>query len=370
MSHNHRNVSRSALTHQVKADPKAVQARRSTVDTSPQWSWITGHDETVAACLAILQGKPNIYPMFGIQLQVEVREGKEEDFPVLVYFDAKYGDEGQNLCGKLREGHWIGTSTLLRNPKNMTFRNIQDELFTLTILAQPEMQEALAVYREEVNQHRQAQETEQRELLNNLRSRVMPSAAPVTTAVKPVEKPELTAKKAKPVYPTFAKLSDILGDSIGVFNHPSGVAIKVCNHSLGLTVRAHTQDEKHPVYAFAKGNQFLRQVDVAKGSFEPYPGEGFVSEKEQFMDWVHEQLETEDAGNKPVAAPEVTTTGQQPVEVAPAQTAPIVATSVDVEEVFGPAATNGVTENGKRGVPAKRAPKVRAKKTPGEAMAA
>jgi hypothetical protein len=370
MSHNHRNVSRSALTHQVKADPKAAQARRITTDTRPQWSWITEHDQVVAACLAILQGKPALYPVFGIQLHVEIRHGNEEDFPVLVYFDAKYGDEGQNLCGKLREGHWIGTSTLLRNPKNITFRNIQDELFTFTILAQPEMQEALAVYREEANHQRQAQEAEQRELLNNLRSRVLPSAAPVATAVKLVVQPEPTEKKAKPFYPGFTKLADILGDSIGVFNHPSGVTIKVCNHPFGLTVRANTRDENHPVYAFAKGNQFLRQVDVAKGSFEPYPGENFVFEKEQFMDWIHEQLEREAAGNMPAAAPEVVTIGQQPVEVAQAPATPTTTASVDVEKVFGVAATSGVAKDAKRGVPAKRAPKARAKKVAGEAVIA
>ena len=362
------NAHRSALTH-VKADSRAVQARRAVTNTRPQWTWITGYDEAVAACLAILQGKPGLYPVFGIQLHVESREGKEENFPILVYTDAKYGNEGQNLCGNIRPGYWVGVSFLLCNPKKVTFKNVQDELLMLTLWAQPEMQEALAMYFEEKDHEQQMQDNAQRELLNTLRRRVMPSVA----KAKPEEKSEPVAKKPKVKidYPPFEKLSDIFNNSIGVFKHHSGVTIKVCESKYGLVVRASAcRDEEHPVFGFAKHNQMVQQKVIKGVEFIPYEGENFVQEKQNFVDWLCKQLESEEVSEaSPVIVAEaVTSASQQPVEVSSPPVIP--AATMSVEAVLGLAATNGVIEGAKSGIPAKRTSKPRAKKTPCEAMPA
>lgn len=371
MSHNHRDVSRSALTHHVTADLRAVKARRNTMDTHPDWSWITEHDKTVAACFAILQGKPNLYPIFGIQLHVESRTSGGETFPILIYTDAEDGDEGQNLRGKIPPGYWVGVSKLFCNPEKMFFKKVEDGLLVLTMLAQSEMQEALAMYFEKEAQERQAQEKAQRELLNTLRSRVLPSiTAPVAVDAKKAETSKPVSKKvnAKPDYPVFTKLSDILGNSIGVFNHPSGVTIKVCSSGGGFLVSASTRDEAHPAFACSSKNQLLRQMDVIKEEFIPYEGEKCVAEKQIFMDWLRKQLKNEKTGKaSPVAvATEVIAVSQQLMEVA---TTPVVpSATVSVDEILGAATTNGVTK-GKPGVPAKRT-KPRTKKTACEAVTA
>ena len=166
----------------------------------------------------------------------------------------------------------------------------------------------------------------------------------------------------------FEKLSDIFNNSIGVFKHHSGVTIKVCDSNYGLVVRASAcLDENHPVFGFAKHNQMVQQKVIKGVEFVPYEGENFVQEKQNFVDWLCKQLESEEVSEaSPVVVAEaVTPASQQPVEVFSPPVIPVA--TVLVEEIFGNA-VNGVAD-AKAGFPAKRA-KPRAKKTDCEAMTA
>ena len=74
------------------ADQAAIAARqaegRNKQQQAPAWEWITGETELVQACLDMINGKAGLYPMFGIQMAVEERQGNTENYSVLVYCDA------------------------------------------------------------------------------------------------------------------------------------------------------------------------------------------------------------------------------------------------------------------------------------------
>jgi hypothetical protein len=175
----------------VRADPRAVNSRQreSIHRQAPTWSWITERSAAEAACLDILRGKTGTYPIFGIQLYVEDRPAGDQSFAALVYHDAKLGGDGQNLCGNLRSGFWVGVKSLLVDLKR-GFKNENEELFILTLLAQPEMQTAIGLYKKEEQEARVRAATMKKNLLASLRSKVIDGKHPATTRVETAANPD------------------------------------------------------------------------------------------------------------------------------------------------------------------------------------
>lgn len=357
--------------NQVRADNKAIMARRNEAQVQT-WSWITGKEALEAACLDLLRGVPKLYPMFGIQLLVEMRQGAESEFPVLVFHDALYGEEGQKVCGQIRPGFWVPANKLgYRAFKQGAFKSPSEEILVLALLNQPEMQVARAKFFAEEDSKQQALFQKRDTLLAELRAKVAPilgmSREPSVSEVP-------SAPKTKIVYPTFLSVKQILDDGIGVFQPTAGVTIKVCNSLDGLVIRVQTRDEAHPAYGFSKNNLYFTQMDVVKGMVPTIPDEKFIEEKVMFMDWLQDLLETGDqpapVADKVKDAP----ADEQSAEVVAPDSAPAVleapASEAFVDEILGAGANNGVTEGAKKSVPAKRVVKSRGVAKPACELAA
>ena len=242
-----------------RGDRSAIESRRANAEgrpprhvppSIPDWEWITDKAKTEQACLQILRGEPGLYPIFGIQLHVEERQGNNEKFAILVYTDAKLGEEGQNLCGNLREGFWIGVKDLLANPAEKEFKTADNELLTLTLLGQPEMQIALGMFKkeraaawkraqEEEAKARQAAEENKKDLIAGLRNKVIGTGGTPATS------------KKKPSYPVLDSIKEILTAQCGEIEC-DGLTILVCE-STGQdpAVRLKKVPKDHPMKAIA-----------------------------------------------------------------------------------------------------------------------
>lgn len=249
------------------ADPKAVRSRERDVrPATPAWKWITERSEVEQACLNILRGATGRYPIFGIQSWVETHRGEDgEEFAALHYFDAKLGDEGQNLCGNLREGFWIGVRELMKDPAK-GYKTTDHALLALAFISQPEMQMAIGLYREE--EFRKRKEARQREQEAE-RERSVRAAAAVeklraklrnaeSAASTPVKAEDSKPKKEKPAI-LLEHLKDILTATKGQIEHDDVTIFLTGAPEGGIAVRVKNAPEGHPMSEVARKNIFCDQ---------------------------------------------------------------------------------------------------------------
>ncbi|MFA6608389.1 MAG: hypothetical protein WCT07_00535 [Candidatus Paceibacterota bacterium] len=248
----------------VRADPQAIISRRASAEGHSyrhdanipppvKWQWITERDALVKACLDILNNKPKLYPIFGIQLHVEMRKGNDADYPVLVYTDALFGEEGQYLFGQLKSGFAMSPSHLawIIN-EGTTFKTPDHELLTLTLLSQPEMQEARDIYFEKQEEDRRNAEIEKIDRIQQLRNQV---------GLKPLANQPPTVvganyQKKTLEYAEFKTINQVLGNEIGIFRFDSGEVLKLCPVAHGnMVIRIQqVKDERHPMFEVARRN--------------------------------------------------------------------------------------------------------------------
>lgn len=264
----------------------------------PEWKWITGEAELVQACLDMLNGEPGLYPMFGIQMAVEERQGNTENYSVLVYCDALYGEEGQNLCGALRPGFAVGVHQLAWNINEGTkWKSADHELFILAILVQPEMQMARQKFFEEQQaaeeeRKRRTQEAQAQKpaLIARLRSQLIQPKA-----TDPVAEPAEEARsqcRQKPEYPEVAHISKLItNDDICVFYHPSGATLKTCEgEKKQLVVRiSGLKDETHPMFRASQLNVFAFLDEIVEEPENPQLDTEMQREGQTFRAWLREQ---------------------------------------------------------------------------------
>lgn len=253
----------------VRGDHRAIEARRSEgrrappVPVRPHWKWITEQSEVVQACLEILRGTPKLYPIFGIQLYVEERNAGPEKFAALVYHDALFGDEGQNLCGNIRDGFWIGVKELLGNPAKKDFKTMEHELLVLTLLAQPEMQTAIDLFKQEETAARARAHEEKENLVAGLRNRLFGAS---NTAKPAVVKPSVSAltvapiaDKPKKARPVLNEIGEIFTTDLGELPH-DGLTIFVGKGPQDtVAVRVKDVPEGHPMYEMGQKNIVARR---------------------------------------------------------------------------------------------------------------
>jgi hypothetical protein len=243
----------------VRGDRRAVESRRANAEGRParhvpEWDWIESGKPAEMACLRMLRGESGLYPVFGIQLYVEEKMGGDEKFAALVYTDAKFGDEGQNLCGNLREGFWIGVKSLMGDPAKKNFKSPDHELLTLTLLGQPEMQVALSMFKEEERVARTSAIEGKKNLIAGLRNKVLGGNSSATSPAP--------AGSKKPAPPTLGSITEILTASWGTTDH-DGLTILVCyghgGRNAPLVVRLKNVPEDHPMRGVATKSIFVRQ---------------------------------------------------------------------------------------------------------------
>lgn len=263
----------------------------------PEWKWITGEAELVQACLDMLNGEPGLYPMFGIQMAVEERQGNTENYSVLVYCDALYGEEGQNLCGALRPGFAVGTHLLTWNINEGTkWKSADHELFILAILVQPEMQMARQKFFEE----RQAAEEEHKRrtqearaqkpaLIARLRSQlIQPKATDLVAESAEEARPQ---RRQKPEYPEVNHISELItnGDTC-VFYHSSGAVLKTCEGDGDLVIRiSGLKDETHPMYRASQLNVFAFMDEIDDEPENPQLATEMQREGQAFRAWLRNE---------------------------------------------------------------------------------
>lgn len=255
---NNRNENRS-----VHADPKAVRSRQHEAHSAPpapSWEWITDKEKLEAACLDILRGKPGLYPIFGIQLAVEERTSHGETYPVVVFCDAKYGEEGQGLCGLIKPGFFMSPGQLTWTiGKDTKFKSQKHAALTLALLIQPEMQLAREQFAREEKEKERARRQEEadakrqtsqarEDLIAKLRDKLV--QGPATETGTPVK------SEAKD---TVRVLSDILSATSGAIEH-DGITIFVTRApEKGYAVRVKNVPEGHPLEEVARKNIFALQ---------------------------------------------------------------------------------------------------------------
>lgn len=250
-------IRRNKRADNVHADPRAIQARQHETVRQPaahQWSWITERSAVEDACLDILRGKPGLYPIFGIQLHVELRDGDGEQYPVLVYSDAKYGADGQDLCGLIHPGFSMAPAVLTWTigPKTK-FKTPDHELLTRTLLSQREMQLARATFAEEVRAVEREAARAQREAIKQAAVARNDRLAKLREAGAGT-----TVKKLPP--PVLGSLSEILSAGWGTIE-VDGLTILVCRAEKGerTVVRLKNVPEDHPMAEAAAANLYAWQ---------------------------------------------------------------------------------------------------------------
>lgn len=302
------------------ADPRAVASRQHEVERrqpANTWdgTWITGQDAIEKACLQILRGVPGRYPIFGIQAKVVIHEGERESFAALHYFDAKYGDEGQNLCGNLREGFWIGVRDLLKDPSK-GYKSDDHELFTLALISQPEMQVAIGLFREEeaarrAEEKRRDEEakreraTNRANALEKLRAKMDAGNAEVNPRAPATENQGDAPVHAdrKVARPTLNSIRDILPPTTSGTVEYDGVSFLVNNGPQNhIVVRVKNAPEGHELKdvmnVYARQDALIFSAD--RPGTEP---ETDNAKKSKFLrDWLRAALQKEGVSLTPAAA--------------------------------------------------------------------
>lgn len=270
---------------------------RNKTQQAPDWEWITGEAELVQACLDMLHGKAGLYPMFGIQMAIEKRQGDTE-YSVLIYCDALYGEEGQNLCGALRPGFTVSTNLLTWNINEGTkWKSSDHELFVLTLLSQTEMQVARQKFFEEQQaaeeeRKRRAQEAQAQKpaLIARLRSQlIQPKAVDLVAEAIAEVRPQ---RRQKPFYPEVDHISKLItNDGICVFYHDSGAILKTCEgEDQQLVIRiSGLKDETHPMYQASKLNVFAFMDEVYDEPEEPALETEMQRTGQAFRVWLREE---------------------------------------------------------------------------------
>lgn len=286
-------------------DPRQIEQARASAEgrqprAVPEWDWIPDGKSAEEACLRMLRGEMGLYPIFGIQLAVEER-GWDQKFPALVFYDALYGPEGKGLCGALRSGFWVGVSDLLLDPTR-GFKTEDRELLILTMLSQPEMQLALATFRKELADERQARQRQQEEnrarLLSALRQQFGNNNPPPTAEPAEANTPATIgepAKGKKAMRPQLGRMADILTASTGSFTY-EGIELYVAKAPDGNNaVRLKSTPAGHTFEEIAKKNIFVLQSALMyKGdrpSCNPASYEGNELLRFQLRTWLREALQ-------------------------------------------------------------------------------
>lgn len=265
---------------------------------APAWEWITGETELVQACLDMMHGKVGLYPMFGVQMEVQERPGNNETYSVLIYWDALYGDEGQGLCGALRPGFAVSTHLLAWNINEGTkWKSADHELFILAILVQPEMQMARQKFFEEQQaaeeeRKRRTQEAQAQKpaLIARLRNQLIQPKA-----TDPVAEPAEEARpqrRQKPFYPEVDHISKLItNDDICVFHHTSGAILKKCEgEDQQLVIRiSGVKDETHPMFRASQLNVFAFLDEIVEEPKNPQIDTEMQREGQAFRAWLREQ---------------------------------------------------------------------------------
>lgn len=324
----------------------------------------------VVACIKILSGVQGELKIFGMSLGVENRKGYEEPFPAIYYLGSKNEDFKKAFePGKT----WVAVQALFKNPDDINWKgNLPQKALAFTLLKQPAMKEAIqTVYSQRAQQaadKRKQQEEEwqkRNKAAEDLLQKIHDVVAVGNNSAKP---PQMEGKKAKPFYPEFGNIQDLLGDAIGFFRHPSGMTFKLCNHQEGLVVYLNKANTGHELESLAKANPYIFQRNLHNGVASLPQSAPHYEDRKAILEWLLSELGTATSGAQ--VFEETSTVIQQPAEVVPPKEAPVVVASVDVSEVLGAAATNGVPEGTKCHFSAKPASRTRTKQTKGEAVAA
>ncbi len=245
------NADSSSSTDWQEVDSYRHEKKRR---SSPFGGWITEESDVQIACLDILRGKPGKYPIFGIKLHVEMRDSEDGEYPVLVYTDALYGVDGQNLFGLIRPRFIMSPAMLSWTiGENTRFRTEAHELLTRVLLAQPEMQVARELFaREQVETELKREQTE-RKIQKEGRANLL-----VQLRGKPVdERQEPKPKIATP--PVLDSLREVLTAKWGTIAHDN-LTILVCRSQNGaILVRLKEVPEVHVMAEVAEKNIFIYQ---------------------------------------------------------------------------------------------------------------
>ncbi|MBP9782623.1 MAG: hypothetical protein KBC50_02735 [Candidatus Pacebacteria bacterium] len=283
-----------------QASRAAILSRQSETrhQPAPAWTWITGEDALVKACLDMLHGIPGMYPIFGIKLEIQVRQSKTEDYPVLVYYGAEASDRHEGLHETdMRDGFAMSPDSLKWNvTKTTRFKTEWHELLTRTLLGQPEMQmarqdffaeqEKLAKQQDE--QAREAQ-TKRTSLVARLRNQV---ATPMTEpADLPIAEKARPQRRQKPEYPEVDHISELIDGDICVFYHYSGTTLKTCEgDKRQLVVRiSGLKDENHPMFRASQLNVFAFLDEVVEEPENPKLETEMQREGQAFRVWLREE---------------------------------------------------------------------------------
>jgi hypothetical protein len=246
----------------------------------------------------MLNGEPGLYPMFGIQMAVEERQGNTENYSVLIYCDALYGEEGQNLCGALRPGFAVGVHQLAWNiNEGTTWKSTDHELFVLTLLSKPEMQIAREKFFEkqqavEEERKRRTQEAQAQKpaLIARLRSQlIQPKATDLVAESAEEARPQ---RRQKPEYPEVDHISELItNDGICVFQHTSGAILKTCEGDQGrLVVRiSGLKDESHPMFRASQLNVFAFLDEIVEEPENPQLDTEMQREGQAFRAWLRNE---------------------------------------------------------------------------------
>ncbi len=251
---NGKNFMRHDRTDSSTADPRAVQSRqRETRKPTQSWDWVTEKSELVTAYRNMLHGKVGLYPVSGVQLEVVIRGTEGNEYPVLVYYDALYGADGHGLCGMIQSGFWMNTEVLTwAIGPNTKWTSDDQEMLTLTLLAQPEMQVAREQFARERFEAERSREQAKRKMVDegraNLLAKLRADAGGNT---------EQKQAKAEPLL--LGSISEILTAACGTIAHDN-LTILVCRGPQGgNVVRIKDVPNGHDMTEVAMKNVFAHQ---------------------------------------------------------------------------------------------------------------
>jgi hypothetical protein len=303
MGHRNRNTSNN--------DPRSSEARRANAEgrparnhqPEPSWTWCKPGEPSERACLQILRGEIGMYPIFGLQLSVEERGRENDKFSALVYYGALDGPDGQNLSGVLKDGFWIGTKELLRDP-SLGFKDEDREVLILTVLGQPEMQFALSEFRQEQARAREAdalRRQQEEEKMTEKRKSVLATLRQQQSEVvsAPVKGSEpsggLSQKRQKPDRPQLARFGEITMAQEGTITW-NGLELYLAKAPQGGTaIRLKMAPEGHEFEEIARRNLFVLQNAIIyaddRPSENPQQYQGNDALRYRFRMWIRQELQ-------------------------------------------------------------------------------
>lgn len=286
--------------HGPRADPRAIQARRGDTHVSTWPPQIKGEEPLRDACVDMQHAIPKKYPIYGLGLEIELRDGDEGSYPVLVFHGTETGHE---LEGVIRPGFAMSTVMLgWTISQNVRFKSESHEILVRYLLDKPEMVWARdyvkAQARAEAQVAAKKEAARRGSVLEALRAKqgTTPAVKPATDSDNNQMARPKKSRGPKIDRSVLENLKDILTVSDGVIEH-DGCTIMVCqggrNASRGwnTVIRITRAAEGHPM-----GEAHRRALAVHQTSLHHLDNVGVDQSDEKavlrrkMQDWLRSEL--------------------------------------------------------------------------------